>query len=45
LQRADRVVTASVDLPEPGVYRVEVKGGGASAVSEQVMAVSSEDYL
>jgi pimeloyl-ACP methyl ester carboxylesterase len=44
LQRADRVVTASVDLPEPGVYRVEVKGGGASAVSEQVMAVSPEDY-
>jgi hypothetical protein len=43
-QRLDGVVTASVDLPEPGVYRVEVKGGGTSAVTEQVMAVAPEDY-
>jgi len=44
LQQVDGLVTAWVDLPEPGVYRVEVKGGGASAVTEQVMAVAPEDY-
>jgi pimeloyl-ACP methyl ester carboxylesterase len=44
LLKVDDVVTASVELPEPGVYRVEVKGGGASAVTEQVMAVAPEDY-
>ena len=31
--------TASVELPGPGVYRVEVKGGGTSAVTQQVMAL------
>lgn len=45
LQELGGVVTASVDLPGPGVYRVEVKGGGASAVTEQVMAVAPEDYV
>jgi pimeloyl-ACP methyl ester carboxylesterase len=44
LLEADDVVTATVELPEPGVYRVEVKGGGTSAVSEQVMAVPPEEY-
>jgi hypothetical protein len=45
LQRRDGVVTASVVLGEPGVYRVEVKGGGASAVTEQVLAVAPDDYV
>ena len=45
LQRREGVVTASVVLGEPGVYRVEVKGGGASAVTEQVLAVTPEDYV
>lgn len=43
LQRRDGVLTASVVLGEPGVYRVEVKGGGASAVTEQVLAVPPEE--
>jgi pimeloyl-ACP methyl ester carboxylesterase len=41
----DGVVTATVELPEPGVYRVEVKGGGGSAVTQQVMTVSPADYV
>ena len=41
---SDGHLTASADLPTPGVYRIEVKGGGASAVTEQVMAVAREDY-
>ena len=44
LQSLDGHLTASADLPTPGVYRIEVKGGGASAVTEQVMAVAREDY-
>lgn len=43
LQRRDGVLTASVVLGEPGVYRVEVKGGGASAVTEQFLAVPPEE--
>jgi hypothetical protein len=39
LQRKDGVVVAEVELPQPGVFRVEVKGGGSSAVSQQVMAL------
>ena len=43
LQRRDGVLTASVVIAEPGVYRVEVKGGGASAVTEQVLVVPPEE--
>jgi pimeloyl-ACP methyl ester carboxylesterase len=39
LLHKDGVTTASAELPGPGVYRVEVKGGGASAVTQQVMAI------
>ena len=39
LLRKDGAVVAEVELPRPGVFRVEVKGGGSSAVSQQVMAL------
>lgn len=42
LQEKDGVTAASADLPRPGVYRVEVKGGGSSAVTQQVMAIPPE---
>jgi hypothetical protein len=45
LQRQDGVSTASADLPRPGVYRVEVKGGGTSAVTQQVMVIPPEAQL
>ncbi|WP_433684760.1 esterase/lipase family protein [Nocardia sp. CA-119907] len=38
LKRGDRTLTASVILRAPGVYRVKVKRGGNSPVSELVMA-------
>ncbi|MFI7063745.1 esterase/lipase family protein [Kribbella sp. NPDC050124] len=40
----DDVLTATVTLSRPGVYRVEVKGGGAPAVTQQLMAVTPDDY-
>jgi hypothetical protein len=45
LQRRDGVTFAAADLPRPGVYRVEVKGGGASAVTQQVMAIPPQAQL
>ncbi|MFG1816970.1 hypothetical protein ACGFIF_24655 [Kribbella sp. NPDC049174] len=45
LRGVDSPLTASVALPRPGVYRIEVKGGGTSAVSQQVMAIAPEDYV
>jgi pimeloyl-ACP methyl ester carboxylesterase len=41
----DGKVAASLQLPTPGVYRVEAKAGAASAVNQLVMAVPSEDDL
>jgi lecithin:cholesterol acyltransferase len=47
LSRADGEVRAAVTLPEPGLYRVEVSGGGSSAVTQIVLAVdtSHDDEL
>lgn len=39
LHRGDSQVRATVSLPEPGLFRVEVSGGGESAVTQVVMAV------
>jgi hypothetical protein len=39
----DGRLAATVTLPAPGVYRVELDGGGASPVSDLVMAASAED--
>ncbi|MFD0575203.1 lipase family alpha/beta hydrolase [Dactylosporangium darangshiense] len=41
--RRDGRLSATVTLPEPGVYRVELDGGGASPVSDLVMAVPADD--
>jgi hypothetical protein len=38
LQRRDGRVAGSASAPAPGVYRVEVTGGGASAVTQLLMA-------
>lgn len=41
LHRRDNTVAIAVTLPAPGVYRVEVSGGGSSPVSQLVMAEGS----
>ncbi len=45
LQRQDGVTTASAVLSRPGVYRVEIKGGSASAVTQQLMAIPPEALM
>lgn len=42
LSRRDGAVAATVTFGRPGVYRVLVKGGGTSAVSDLVLAVTPD---
>jgi hypothetical protein len=39
----DGSLSATVTLPGPGMYRVELDGGGASPVSDLMMAVPAAD--
>ncbi|HET8660180.1 MAG TPA: hypothetical protein VFM55_14420 [Micromonosporaceae bacterium] len=43
LSPGDGVARARVRLPRPGIYRVEAKGGGYSAVSQLLLAVPAAD--
>ena len=43
LHRRDGQVQATVSLPEPGLFRVAVSGGGTTPVSQLVMAEQPGD--
>ncbi|MEV6905852.1 hypothetical protein [Amycolatopsis sp. NPDC051071] len=43
-RRRDGTLVATAAAPKPGLYRVEVKAGGFSAVTELVLAADSEDF-
>jgi hypothetical protein len=43
LQRRNDEIVATATLAVPGVYRVEVSGGGASAVGQLVLVIEPDD--